>query len=138
MEQRDYLLRQIELMTQALVALIRKLTGLKEDGSTSDDEIQQATNEMLTEQLGMELSDILNIPLNELTDRLLENNGLHFSNLELFAEIIYLNAEVSSDVQERDQLLKIALEILTLVDREEKTYSLARHTRINEIRTQLD
>ena len=138
MEQRDYLLRQIELMTQALVALIRKLTGLKEDGSASDEEIEQLTDEMLTEQLGMELAEILEIPLTEITDKIVSIKGIHLSNIELFAEVVYLNAKACLQTEKKVRLLMIALELYEYADRESGTFSIERHAKINDIHSQLD
>ena len=138
MEQRDYLLRQIQLMTQAIVTLIRRLTGLKEDSSGSEEEIQQATNEMLSEQLGMELDDILNIPLVELTDKIVNKNGIHLDNLDLFAEVIFLNAEACIEKEKREQLLLMALELFSYTDRVSATFSIDRQAKINTIKSLLD
>lgn len=138
MEQRDYLLRQIQLMTQAIVALIRRLTGLKEDGSTSEEEIQQATNEMLTEQFGMDLSDFLEIPLEEIADIIVNTKGIDASNIELFAEVIYLNAKACIQKEKKAQLFMIALEIYNYIDRESGTFSMERHAKINNINSQLN
>lgn len=137
MEQRDYLLRQIELMTQAIVALIRRLTGFKEDRSSSEEDIEQVTNEMLSGQMEMDLSDILEIPLEEISDRIINIKGIHLSNIELFAEVIYLNAKACLQTEKKVRLLMIALELYEYADRESGTFSIERHAKINDINSQL-
>lgn len=136
MEQRDYLLRQIQQMAQALVALIRKLTGLKEE--SSEEEVQQTTNEMLKEQFNMELQDVMHLPVEEVADWIIEKKGLHKDNIELFADVLKLNAEARSNIHDKQKLLEAALGLYSYADKTGDTFSIERHKKMNEIKVLLE
>lgn len=130
MEQRDYLLRQIELMTQTLANLIRRLLGLKE---ITEEETQQETDEMLKENLNLSITDILNTPPDKIVDLILSHEGIHETNIDLFAEILVINAKASKKGQRQRDLLKRALELYNWLDRKSGTFSIERHQKMNEI-----
>lgn len=134
MEQRDYLLRQIEIMTQTLVNLIRRLLGLKE---INEEEAQQATDEMLKDSLNLSITDILNTPLDEIVDLILNHEGTHESNIDLFAEILVINAKASNKEQRKIKLLERALELYNWLDKKTGTFSIERHQKMNEIKNLL-
>jgi hypothetical protein len=135
MEQRDYLLRQIEMMAQVLVALIRKLTGLKEEGS--EEELHVDTNEMLKEHLDTDLDAIMKIQPDKLSKWILAKNGMDKKNLELFAEVLVLNAKAMTAGTESKKLLEAALTLYLWADKNGDTYSVERHSKMNEIKTLL-
>ncbi len=132
MEQRDYLLRQLELMTQAMVALIRRLLGMKDPGH--EEEAMQATDELLKEYLGTTLQEIIDVPAEKCIEFLVHEKKLHPSNVDLFAEMLVLNATLLSDLEQKKKLLKIALELLTWLDVNGKLYSMDRQQKIVEVR----
>jgi hypothetical protein len=134
MEQRDYLLRQIEIMTQTLVNLIRRLLGLKE---INEEDAQQATDEMLKDNLNLSITDILNTPLDEIVDLILSHEGTHETNIDLFAEILAINAKASTDAQRKRKLFERALELYSWLDRKSGTFSIERHQKMNEIKNYL-
>jgi predicted metal-binding transcription factor (methanogenesis marker protein 9) len=131
MEQRDYLLRQIQMMTDFLLALIRKLTGIKD--SNPEEERRDTTDVMLKEQLDTSLSEIMQIPLDEIVDYIIKRKGIDRSNIDLFAEILILNAEAETNLTTKNQLLKRALELLRWADESGGVYSVERHQKMNEI-----
>lgn len=134
MEQRDYLLRQIELMAQALAALIRRLTGLKDEYPEEGEAMEQVTNEMLAEHLGIDLSDILAVDLENFTEWITREKGIHISNLEAFAEVLILNARERTADEEKQQLNKAALALLSYVDEQGDTFSIERQLKINKLK----
>ena len=136
MEQRDYLLRQIEMMAQFLAALIRKLTGLKEE--SSEEIILQTTNKQLNESLEISLDDLLNLPPEKLPHYLLNKTGIDKNNVELLAEILSLNAKATATESRKKELFEAALELYNWADREGNTFSLERHRKITEIKSQLE
>ncbi len=134
MEQRDYLLRQIELMAETLANLIRRLLGLKE---INEEEAQQATDEMLKENLQISISDIVNTPLDQIVDLILDREGIHETNIDLFAEILFLNAKASKDPLRKRKLYERSLELYEWLDRKSGTFSIERHQKMNEIKNLL-
>ena len=135
MEQRDYLLRQIELMAEALANLIRRLLGLKE---INEEEAQQATDEMLKENLNISITEILNTPLNKIADLILDREGIHETNIDLFAEVLFLNAKVSKDSVRKRKLYERSLELFNWLDRKSGTFSIERHKKMNQLKNFLD
>lgn len=136
MEQRDYLLRQLQMMTQAIVALIRRLTGLKEQGS--EEETRQVTDVMLKEYFETSLEEIIQTPTEESIQFLLQNKKLHPSVVDMFADVLILNANSESGKNDAKKLLSLALELLQWSDASSKTYSAERHQKITAIRKQLE
>jgi hypothetical protein len=136
MEQRDYLLRQIEMMTQFLLALIRKLTGMKDN--SPEEEQREVTDMMMKEQLDISLSDIAQIPVDEIADFIMNRKGIHQSNIDLFAEVLILNAKGGTDKEYRKLLLLRALELLQWEDRTSGVFSMERQQKINEVKVLLE
>ena len=131
MEQRDYLLRQIELMTQAFVSLIRRLLGLKE---LKEEEIEQTTDEVFTKQLDLSLSQVMEINLDEIVDFIISKKGIDLSNVDLLARILVINAYVREDAEQKADLYKKALELYEWSDKKSHTYSMERFRKMEEIR----
>jgi len=135
MEQRDYLLRQIELMTQAFVSLIRRLLGLKE---LTEEETQQTTDEVLKEHLDISITQVLQTQLHEIVDFIIKRKGIHKSNIDLLAEILVINAKSRQETEQKVDLYKKALELYEWLDQSGDTYSMERHRKIEEIHYFLD
>lgn len=131
MEKRDYLLRQIELMTQAFVSLIRRLLGLKE---LNEEEVQQTTDEMLKEYLDISVRKIMQMEFHELVELISKKQGIHKSNLDLLAEIIVLNAESRQNTEEKTNLYRKALDLYEWIDKTGDTFSMERFRKMEEIR----
>jgi hypothetical protein len=131
MERRDYLLRQIQFMMQTLAALIRKLTGLKD--TDEEEEIRIVTDTILKENLNTSLEEILKVPVSEIADFMHKVKGVHISNIDLLAEVFFLNANSAKDSKVTNDLLVRALELLEWTDRTYKVFSLERYQKIQEI-----
>jgi hypothetical protein len=131
MQQSDYLLRQIQQMTEALVSLIRQLLGLK--NPAAEEEAWEATNEMLHEHLGINLDDILEIPSQNIVNTLLQQKSIDPSNLDLFSEVLILNARIYKNRPQQSNLLNAAREILIWSDQHSNTFSLRRQQLLDQI-----
>lgn len=134
MEQRDYLLRQIEIMTQTLANLIRRLLGLKE---INEEEAVQATDEMLMDSLNISVAEILNTPLDNMVDLILSKESIHETNIDLFAEVLVINAKASVDLERKRRLFERALTLYKWLDKKSGTFSIERHQKMNEIENYL-
>ena len=131
MQQRDFLMRQIEQMSQAFAALIRKLLGMKTENT--EEETQMATNELLKDQLHTSIQELLNIPVGAISEFIVKEKGLDESNLEVFADVLVLNAKVKSIHTDQVKLYKIALEVYQWIDNKSRTFSMERQNKIREI-----
>jgi hypothetical protein len=135
MEKRDYLMRQLELMTQALIGLIRRLTGMKE---LTEAEIETVTNVVLVENFNLTLSDILNAPTEKFTSLFAGHPGANTQNLELIADVLLINARSRVKILEKKELLLKSIDLLTWVDRAGKTFSMDRQARVSRIRDEIN
>ncbi len=135
MEQRDYLLRQIELMTQTLVTLIRRLLGLKD---ITEEEIQQSTDEVLKEQLDISITQVMEAEPNEIIDLLLKHKSINKSNIDLIADILFINAKAKHHANQKINLLERALKLYEWIDSTGNTFSIERHQKMNEIRLMIE
>ena len=135
MEQRDYLLRQIELMTQTLVALIRRLLGLKD---LSEKETQRVTDEVLKEQLDISMTQIIETEPESIVELLTRHNGITISNVDLFADILVINAKARHNANQKLNLLVRALKLYEWIDMTGNTFSIERHQKINDIRMMIE
>lgn len=131
MQQRDYLLRQIEQMSQVLVVLIRKLLGLKSD--KVEEQTIQTTDEMLKEHFDISMDELLSISLEDVAEIITQKKGLSISNLELFAEVMVINAKACSDISEQIKLFEIGRELYQWTDDKSSTFSMERQLKMKEI-----
>jgi len=131
MQQRDFLMRQIEQMAQAFATLIRKLLGMKTENT--EEEAQLATNELLKDQLSTSIQELLNIPVEAISEFIVKEKGLDESNLEVFADVLVLNAKVKSVHSDQVKLYKIALEVYQWIDNKSRTFSMERQNKIRKI-----
>jgi hypothetical protein len=132
-EQRDYLLRQIQMMAQVIAAIIRKLTGLKDSGT--EEELKQVTDTMLNEYFTTSLDEIAQTPLEKTVEFIIQNKKLHPVNVDLFAEMLIIHANKTEDQTTRTKLLERALSLLDWIDQTGGIYSVERHEKIQSIRS---
>ncbi len=135
MERRDYLMRQIEQMSQVLAALIRRLLGLK--SVNIEEKTRQTTNELLMQELDTSLKEILRIPPEDIAEFIIQKKGLDKSNIELFAEVLVINAKACTDGLEKRKLFQRALELYQWIDTKSGIFSLERQKKIREIEDQI-
>ncbi|MGD2035688.1 MAG: hypothetical protein PVF73_11560, partial [Bacteroidales bacterium] len=114
-------MRQIELMSQAIAALLKKLMGLKTD--KTEEKISQLTDELLKEHLDLTLPDLLTVTPKEITSVITRNKGIDNKNAELLAEVLVLNADACTESKKRTKLLETALELINWSDSESNTFS---------------
>tara|TARA_R110002126_G_scaffold200584_2_gene348161 strand:- start:70 stop:492 length:423 start_codon:yes stop_codon:yes gene_type:complete len=136
----DFIMRQIQQMTQVLSKILIQVLKLKKSGSAT--EIVSFTNGQLKE--------ILDFNIDEFSSAL-EEKGLayfmkekHFDNenLNIFADILYELAEQCfEDPDTHDQSLKFyaqSLQIYEFIEQVEKTYSIDRNVKITKIKDILE
>jgi hypothetical protein len=118
-------------MTQTLANLIRRLLGIKE---IHEEEAEQATDEMLTEYLNLSLNEILRTPLKDIVELIIEKEGIHETNMDLFAEVLLIHGKVASDAERKRKFLERAYELYQWLDIKSGIFSIERHQKMNEIK----
>lgn len=131
MEQKDFILREIEKISVLLQYLIGKFIPSKtiQEQQTTEELI----NTELQKQYGNDLNFILNIDPLDFDSVFSKNKGFTFGNIELLADLLFTlgNNEYSKDLK----YLNKAHELYTYINVKSKTYSLERINKINKLKT---
>ena len=125
MEQRDYLMREIERMSQILAKLIGKVIGL--NPVNYEVEIKKINN-VLSSEFGFELEELEGIDSSKFTEII---KNIDKSNIELLlkllSEIIDKIIELEKDNKYNiNDLCKKAILIIDQIDNKTKTFSMER------------
>ena len=130
MEQKDFILREIEKINVMLQYLIGKFVPAK----TIQD--QQTTEELinieLKEKYGNDLDYVINLNQSEFDTEFTKNKGFTFDNIELLADLLFTlgNNEYSKD----PKYLRKALELYNYIDLKSKTFSFERTNKMKTLR----
>ena len=138
MEQKDYLLRQIDQLGQVLGYILSKMSGLKEIGN-----LEQATDfaySYMKEELKFDLDKMLEIVDSQSVEELVSNFKFNNSNLLELSEIIRLIAESyekKNDLLKAKNMYKKVLYLLEYINKNETTFSFEIFYKIDEIKSYL-
>lgn len=128
MEQKDYILREIEKINVLLRYLLGKVISSDESETTFNIE---KLNTELGDATGINLKRLAKISPDALILELSANKAFNLENMELLADLLYqitLREEGKKKI-----LLKQALELYRYIDKTGSTYSLERATRIQTV-----
>jgi len=131
MEQRDYLMRQIEQLGQVLAQMLAWLIGIRQKGggSLGLEEIEQTYKS----ELDVDIEELIQIPEKDLITFLKRKNEYLETHLEIIADILYetaLNYFKHEKSEEGKNLLRKAIVILEYLQSYSKDYSLNRILKI--------
>ena len=134
MYQKDYILRMIEMLGE----LISGILGLIKKG-----EFEKATDKLENLYLGMLKEDsafFRDIPIDELTDRLLHQHNYTNGHLEVLAELLNAEAELCLAQGNKTGSLEYShrsLRLFEFIDAEYKTYSQDRIDKLVAIQNRI-
>ena len=137
MVERDYIMRMLQEFFEAIAKVVRRdLPGIEPDFS----EIQRHFNDMYNQFFrrpagyfyGIGKEDILG----ELEDEGLSESNM-FAKMQMLSELLYQDALIKNDHDERLSLLEKSLYLFEYLDRNSRTYSWDRCQRIADIRKSL-
>ncbi len=132
MEQRDYLLREIERIGQVIRAILNKLTGRGPTPAISiSNQFEETRNELL-DLANINLTELLNLSGHDAIEYIKGHSGLSTSSIEELAHIL---EQLASDVpsQTKRELLQKSLLLLNYCKEQDKTFSLERESQISRI-----
>lgn len=136
MEQRDYLLREIEKIGLILRAILGTLFNKTENLAIGIENPFEQTKELLIYEIGFDLDTFLTLDEPATKEYLSGFDGFNPSNLELLAEILY-NSGLSGKAENNKIYLEKALQLYEMCSNIDKTYSGPRESRITEIKSML-
>ena len=132
-EEKDFLLREVQRITLLLKELISKVTGL--DSGNSSKDLTEIDNK-LKSNLDISIKAIIDMPENEFLEKFLNINENYLEQLsELIFEIIK-KRQSNYDFDEKE-LIKKNIIIIEAVNKKSKTYSLQRMNMKNILQQQL-
>jgi hypothetical protein len=137
MEQKDYILREIEKMGMVLRAILNKFKGNNDNTAIQIEKQFEETKEMLASDLDFDLDKFIAQNKSQSTSYLNGFKELNIENLELLAEV-FIQMSTLEEKDKRKMHLTKALQILEYCKQTDKTYSFDREARINEIVKQID
>jgi len=135
-EQKDYLLREIEKIGLIISAIRQKLFGGNDNLSVTVENQFETLKEMLLTETNFDLDKFLSLNIEESNEYICSFKGFSAENIEHLAECI-------SEICLRDKYrgsknyLEKALQLYELCNSKSKTYSLERETTINSIKSVL-
>lgn len=134
MEQRDYIMREIEALGKMLGAMIKFLLGLK-NGTTTAQSIE-IVSQTFQSEVDLDLDMLLSIDPDNLINYLTTNNkGFNEENLDKLAEILFMIGDyIAIEDSKRFLYYKRSLVIYEHLNKVQKTYSLDRHLRMEKIK----
>ncbi len=131
MQQKDFILREIEKISVMLQYLIGKVIPSKtiQEHQTTE----KLINKELQEQYGKDLKSILNVNQYDFDTVFSKNKGFTYENIELLADLLYTLG--NNEYSKAPEYLHKALEIYNYIDVKSKTFSFERINKINAIKT---
>jgi hypothetical protein len=138
MEQRDYLMRQIEQLGEVLAVMLARLLGIKQksDASLGLEELRQTYKS----ELDLDVEELIRIPKEEIIESFLKKNKLMEHHLETIAELLQVTGEnlIRYDrVEEGNHVLGQSLYILEYLQTTGKIYSINRVMKIEYLKRML-
>lgn len=135
MEQRDYILREIEKIQIVLQALLNKVTGGNSDIPPLNEDFEQA-NQHFINDTRVDLNMLLKSNSNQFDNIFKQENGYNEANIEMFADIL---AEMAKKAEEnlKDQLNQKALETYEYVDDLSNSFSFQRRKKMDDLKKKL-
>lgn len=137
MEQRDYLLREIEKIGAIIMAIRQRLIGGTEDQAISAEAPAEALREMLLSEAYLDLDELLTLDMDATDEYLSGLKGFNTENIELLASTI-ADIGFTGSSPDSPRLLQKALHLYEICSLRDRTYSFAREAQIKRIRDTLN
>ena len=136
MEQKDYLLREIEKIGDIIRAIRQKLFGGTDQPAISVNNQAEALKEMMLSEAFIDLDEILALDAEETDEYLAGQKGFNVENIELLARTL-ADIGMTSAPPASLALLEKALQLYEICNLRDRTFSFAREAQINRIREEL-
>jgi hypothetical protein len=136
LEQKDYILREIEKIGLILSYIRQKLFGGKESSSLTIENKFDTASTMLFEESEFNLNKFLSLNTEESNKYISDFKGFSSENIELLADLIF-DICIADTSNESKKHLEKALQLYEFCNSKSKTYSLKRENKIQTIKKQI-
>ena len=135
MEQRDYILREIEKIGTILSAIWQKIFGGKDNPAISPEKQIENARGMLLNETDFDLDKFLELNIENSNEYICSFNGFNVENIELLAGCIFQIGLNDNDSSKK--YLEKALQLYNLCNIKSKTYSFEREANIQVIKNKI-
>lgn len=136
MEQRDYLLREIEKMGAVISAIRQKLFGGTDELAISAESQAVTLKEMLLDEAYLDLDELLCMDTAATDEYLTSHKGFNTENIELLAKTL-TDVGLPGTAPESTALLEKALLLYEICNRRDRTFSFEREAIVSQIKEAL-
>lgn len=136
MEQKDYILREIEKIRIVLEGLLNKLKGGNSDLPEINEDFDKVNHLFITDTR-VDLNTLLNSDSNQFDNIFKKENGYNESNIEQFADILAEMAD-KAEGNLKNQLNQKALETYEYVDALSNSFSFGRKMKMDTLKKELE
>lgn len=137
MEQKDYLLREIEKVGAIMRAIRQKIFGGRDNVAIRLEQHINEEKERLLDEMNFDLSRFLSIKEKESNNYILSIAGFNVDNLTLLADNLF-EIGCSEQCEDCRMFLEKSLQLYELCCSESKTYSIEREAKIMFIKNALE
>ncbi|MHC1732199.1 MAG: hypothetical protein AB9888_09280 [Bacteroidales bacterium] len=136
MEQRDFILREIEKMGAIIGAIRQKLFGGTDELSISRENRAEVLNEMLLGEAFIDLDEFLAMDAAMTDEYLAGREGFNVANIEMLAQTLS-DIGMTGEPPASFALLEKALQLYEICSLRDRTYSFEREAAISQLRDAL-
>ena len=129
-------MRENDKIGMLLRAIMDSLLNKNENFSISAENLFKQTNELLISEIGFDLDMFLTLDESASKKYLSQFNGINADNLALMAEVIF-QFGINKQSDNKRICLEKALQLYELSERTDKTFSVDRKRKIQEIKNAL-
>jgi len=136
MEQKDYLLREIEKIGLLLRMIINKIISSDENFAIAQEQQFEKEKELLLNEIGFDMEFFLSLESTDIEKYLSKFDGIRGPNIELTADILReMGMKTDGDIARK--YFSKALKLYELCNSLDKTFSFARENKISEVKDAL-
>jgi len=136
MQQKDYILREIEKIGLLLKMVFNKIAGKEENYALTVEKQFEEEKELLLHETGFNIDVFLLIEESGIEQYISEFDGIRGSNIELLADILKAMRDKTDSAKTKEYLVR-ALKLYELCNSLDKTFSFDRESKISEIKSAL-
>jgi hypothetical protein len=137
MEQKDYLMREIEKIGAMMRAILSRLFKLKNDPAITSELQFKQTNELMNNEISFDLDKFLTLDEEASKDYLEKFPGFSSGNIVLLAEVLYQSG-ITEQPEKKRLFLEKALMLYEYSCSLDKIFSLEREEKTRIIKTELE
>jgi hypothetical protein len=130
MEQKDFILREIEKISALLLAIIGKFIPSK--SIEEQQQTEKLISDQLEEQYGKDLNYVLKLKEKDFETEFTRNKGFTIENIELLADLLYTLGNDNFEI--KINYLTKSVELYKYIDTTSKTFSFERLEKIRTIK----